>query len=407
MVGVLKNFMIMGLLFLFAFCKNSKEKDTKITGHEGHNEVYYTCSMHPQVMKDKPGNCPICGMKLIQVSKSSKVESEGVQLTELQIQLGDILTDTIKNGMLGNQMVLTATLNADQRKINAVSAKVMGRIERLYFKNVGDYVKKGDKLFDIYSEELNNAKQEYVLALTKQKILGNSVVDFTTLIESAKNKLLLWGLSRSQIRDLTIKKSSSINTTFYSPVSGNIASLDITEGEYAMEGGTIVKLVDLSSLWAEVQVYTSQLSQIDTKANVFIQFPDLPGKETTGRIEFVNPEINPQTRINLLRVSIANPGNQLKPGMPAYVTIKGKQVNGLTLPSDAVLRTSTGASVWIQTGKLSFKNKMVKIGMEDGDKVHIESGLQSGDVVVTKGAYLLNSEYIFKKGANPMEGMKM
>ena len=407
MVGVLKNFMIMGLLFLFAFCKNSKESDSKVAGHDGHNEVYYTCSMHPQVMKDKPGNCPICGMKLIKVSKSSKVESEGVQLTELQIQLGDILTDTIKNGMLGNQMVLTATLNADQRKINAVSAKVMGRIERLYFKNVGDYVKKGDKLFDIYSEELNNAKQEYVLALTKQKILGNSVVDFTTLIESAKNKLLLWGLSRSQIRDLTIKKSSSINTTFYSPVAGNIASLDITEGEYAMEGGTIVKLVDLSSLWAEVQVYTSQLSQIDTKANVFIQFPDLPGKETTGRIEFVNPEINPQTRINLLRVSIANPGNQLKPGMPAYVTIKGKQVNGLTLPSDAVLRTSTGASVWIQTGKLSFKNKMVKIGMEDGDKVHIESGLQSGDVVVTKGAYLLNSEYIFKKGANPMEGMKM
>lgn len=407
MVGVLKNFMIMGLLFLFAFCKNSKESDSKVAGHDGHNEVYYTCSMHPQVMKDKPGNCPICGMKLIKVSKSSKVESEGVQLTELQIQLGDILTDTIKNGMLGNQMVLTATLNADQRKINAVSAKVMGRIERLYFKNVGDYVKKGDKLFDIYSEELNNAKQEYVLALTKQKILGNSVVDFTTLIESAKNKLLLWGLSRSQIRDLALKKSSSINTTFYSPVSGNIASLDITEGEYAMEGGTIVKLVDLSSLWVEVQVYTSQLSQIDTKANVFIQFPDLPGKETTGRIEFVNPEINPQTRINLLRVSIANPGNQLKPGMPAYVTIKGKQVNGLTLPSDAVLRTSTGASVWIQTGKLSFKNKMVKIGMEDGDKVHIESGLQSGDVVVTKGAYLLNSEYIFKKGANPMEGMKM
>ena len=100
-----------------------------------------------------------------------------------------------------------------------------------------------------------------------------------------------------------------------------------------------------------------------------VQFPDLPGKQTTGKIEFMNPEINPQTRINLLRVSVANPGNLLKPGMPAYVTIKGKQVNTLTLPSDAVLRTGTGASVWVQTGNRSFKSKMVEIGMEDGDRV--------------------------------------
>ena len=121
----------------------------------------------------------------------------------------------------------------------------------------------------------------------------------------------------------------------------------------------------------------------------------------------MNPEINPQTRINLLRVNVPNPGNLLKPGMPAYVTIKGKQVNTLTLPSDAVLRTGTGVSVWVQTGTRSFKSRMVEIGMEDGDRVQIKSGLQSGDIVVISGAYLLNSEFIFKKGANPMEGMKM
>lgn len=407
MVKILKNFIGIGLLFLFAFCNNPKEKDTKTASHEGHDEVYYTCSMHPQVMKDKPGNCPICSMKLIQVSKSIKVESEGVQLTEQQIKLGDILTDTIKNGKLDNQMVFTTTLTADQRKINSVSAKVMGRIERLYFKNLGDYVNKGDKLYDLYSEELNNAKQEYALALTKQKILGNNVVDFTTLIESAKNKLLLWGLSSGQIRELTQKKSSSIITTFYSPVSGYISTLDLTEGEYAMEGGTILSLVNLSTLWAEVQVYSSQLSQIDTESNVEVQFPDLPGNKASGKIEFINPEINAQTRINLLRITIPNQKNMLKPGMPAYVTIKGKQSDGLTLPSEAVIRTSTGASVWLQTGKRSFKSKMVKIGTEDKDNVQIISGLQFGDIVVIKGAYMLNSEYIFKKGANPMEGMKM
>ncbi|GAB2820806.1 efflux RND transporter periplasmic adaptor subunit [Ferruginibacter profundus] len=371
------------------------------------NDVYYTCSMHPQVMQDKPGNCPICGMKLIEAKKGESTDPNEVKLSDQQIQLGNISADTIRSGMIGDKMVLTATLNADQQKINAVSARVMGRIERLYFKNLGDYVNKGDKLFDIYSEELNNAKQEYILALEKQKTLDNTIVDFTALLQSAKNKLLLWGLSEKQIQEIAEKKTTTTLTTFYSPVAGYITTLDIKEGEYTMEGGTIVRIADLSTLWAEAQVYTSLLSQIDNNAVASVQFPDLPGKQSNGKIEFMNPEINPQTRITLLRVNVANSEKLLKPGMPAYVTIKGKQVNTLTLPSDAVLRTGTGASVWIQTGNHTFKSRMVQIGMEDGERVEIKSGLQPGDVVVITGAYLLNSEFIFKKGANPMEGMKM
>ncbi len=400
-------FLVAVLIFLLGACKNNKVKDTSEAQHAAHGEIYYTCSMHPQVMKDKPGDCPICGMALIQAAKTTTPENEGVQLTEQQIQLGNILTDTIRSGMLGEQTVLTAILNIDQSKINAVSARVMGRIEQLYFKNLGDYVRKGDKLFDLYSEELNSAKQEYILALEKQKVLDNSIIDFTVLVQSAKNKLLLWGLAEAQIQALTVKKIASPLTTFYSPVSGYITTLDINEGEYTMEGGTIVRITDLSTLWAEAQVYSSQLSQIDNNAVATVQFPDLPGKKINGKIEFMNPEINPQSRINLLRINVANPGNVLKPGMPAYVTIKGKQQNTLTLSSDAVLRSGTGASVWVQTSPGSFKNIMVEIGMEEGDKVQIKSGLKFGDIVVISGAYLLNSEYIFKKGANPMEGMKM
>lgn len=404
----MKKIFIVVLVFLFAACKNKNEK---VAAHAEHNmemnDIYYTCSMHPQVMQDKPGNCPICGMKLIEAKKGGSTDPNEVKLSDQQIQLGNISTDTIRSGMIGDQMILTATLNADQQKINAVSARVMGRIERLYFKNLGDYVNKGDKLFDIYSEELNNAKQEYILALEKQKTLDNTIVDFTALLQSAKNKLLLWGLSETQIQEITLKKTTTPVTTFYSPVAGYITTLDIREGEYAMEGGTIVRIADLSTLWAEAQVYSSQLSQIDYNAIAYIQFPDLPGKQSNGKIEFMNPEINPQTRINLLRVSISNSANLLKPGMPAYVTLKGKQVSTLTLPSDAVLRTGTGTSVWVQTGDHSYKSRMVTIGMQDGDKVEIKSGLQPGDIVVITGAYLLNSEFIFKKGANPMEGMKM
>lgn len=387
-------------LLIITSCKNKK-----VTPKDP--DTYYTCSMDPQVIEYKPGKCPICHMDLTQVKKSSSTNADEILLSEQQIQLGNIQTDTIRNGAIGDRLVLSATLNFDQMKVVSVSSRVMGRIEKLYFKNIGDYVPKGSPLFDIYSEELNNAKQEYILALDKQQSLTNSFIDFTQLIQSAKNKLLLWGMSEPQISELEKNHKASPLTTFYSNASGYITSLDVKEGNYAMEGGTIVKLADLSTLWAEAQVYSSQLSAIDNNGTATVQLPDFSGKEIPGKIEFVNPEINPDTRINLVRVTISNTGNILKPGMPAYVILKNKTRQTLSLPIDAVIRDGRSASVWIKTGSHSFKNKMVIIGLENDDRIEIKSGLSAGDIVVIRGAYLLNSEYIFKKGANPMAGHDM
>jgi Cu(I)/Ag(I) efflux system membrane fusion protein len=214
-------------------------------------------------------------------------------------------------------------------------------------------------------------------------------------------------MTEVQVAELAKYKRATPTTTFYSSAAGYITELDIREGDYTMEGGTIVKLADLSSLWAEAQVYTSQLSSIDRSSIATVQLPDFDGKEIKGKIEFVNPEINPDTRINLIRVSIANPGNQLKPGMPAYVLLKSPQRRTMTLPIDAVLRDGKGATVWIQTGDKTFKTVMVQTGMETEDRIEIKSGLSMGDIVVVTGAYLLNSEYIFKKGATPMSGHDM
>ncbi len=343
-----------------------------------------------------------------QVQKKNGEGNDEIQLSEQQIQLGNIHTDTIHNGTIGDQLVLTATLNFDQMKASAVSSRVMGRIEKLYFKNLGDYVKKGAPLYDLYSEDLNNAKQEYLLVLDKQKVFSNeTAIDFDQLLQSAKNKLLLWGMSENQVKELATNQKATTTTTFYSNEAGYITNLNIREGDYTMEGGTIVKLADLSSLWAEAQVYTSQLAAIDRNSIAIVQLPDFAGKEINGRIEFVNPEINPDTRINLIRVSIPNTGNLLKPGMPAYVILKSPQRKSLTLPVDAVIRDGKGATVWIHTSSHTYKSVMVQTGLETDDRIEIKSGLKEGDVVVITGAYLLNSEYIFKKGANPMEGMKM
>lgn len=372
------------------------------------SDIFYTCSMHPQVIQNKPGNCPICGMQLIQVNNSTAANGDEIKLSAEQIELGNIHADTISKSSIGDRLVLTATLNFDQMKATSVSSRVMGRVERLYYKNLGDFVKKGVPLFDLYSEELNNAKQEFLLALDKRKAFtSETVIDFDQLIQSARNKLLLWGLSEQQINELAKSKKATPVTTFYSSASGYITQMDIREGDYVMEGGTIVKLADLSTLWAEAQVYTSQMAGINANSIATVQLSDFENKEITGKIDFVNPEINPDTRINLIRVSIPNPGNQLKPGMPAYVILKSPKQQSLTLPIDAVIRDGKGATVWLQTGSNSFKSVMVETGLEADDRIEIKSGLKEGDVVVINGAYLLHSEYIFKKGADPMSGMKM
>ncbi|MBK8844893.1 MAG: efflux RND transporter periplasmic adaptor subunit [Saprospiraceae bacterium] len=389
---------IASLLLVFASCKS--KKTTAVNKDE-----YYTCSMHPQIMEDKPGNCPICHMELIVVKRANTAADE-ILLNDEQIRLGNIQTDTIRNGMIGDKMILTATLNTDESKVNSINARIMGRIDRLYFKNMGDYVSKGAHLYDLYSEELNNAKQEYIVAVEKQQSLDNSIIDFNRLVQSAKTKLLLWGMSEAQVNELTKTKKASPLTSFYSNESGYITELPVMEGQYVSEGSTIVKLADLSSLWAEAQVYTSQLSAIDLKGTAIVQFPDIPGKEWKGKIEFANPEIVSDSRLNLVRVSIPNSAGLLKPGMPAYVSIKSKELNTLTLPSDAVLRDGKMNIVWVQSGKNSYKMKMVQTGLESGDRLEIKSGLQNGDVVVTRGAYLLKSEFVFKKGGNTMAGME-
>ena len=398
----MRYFIFLLMILLLSACKNKKATVEK------KQDVYYTCSMDPQVIEYKPGKCPICHMELTQVKKTNGEDNDEIHLSEQQIQLGNIQTDTIRDGSIGNEIVLTGTLNFDQLKTTAVSSRVMGRIEKLYFKNSGDYVRKGSPLYDLYSEELNNAKQEYLLALEQKKTFANeSTIDYEQLLQSAKNKLLLWGLTEAQITELGISRKATPLTTFYSTASGFITQLEIREGDYIMEGGTVVKLADLSTLWAEAQVYTSQMSEINAGSLATVQLPGFDGKEIKGRIEFINPEINPDTRINLIRVSIPNPNNQLKPGMPAYVVLKSPQRKTLTLPINAVLRDGKGATVWVKTGTHSFKNKMVSVGLESNDQIEITSGLNAGDIVVISGAYLLQSEYIFKKGANPMTGHDM
>jgi Cu(I)/Ag(I) efflux system membrane fusion protein len=267
-------------------------------------------------------------------------------------------------------------------------------------------VHKGDKLYNIYSEELNSAKQEYVTILL-QKNIDITLVNYPALVEAAKEKLVLWGMSNEQINQLEKTKEVPTETSFYSNQDGYITDLNSKEGDYVTEGGAILQLADMSTLWAEAQVYTSQLAGFDQRGTATVQIPDLNNLQINGHIDFINPEIDPNTRINLVRITIPNINKQLHPGMPVYVLINGNQHTAISLPIDAVLRDENGATIWIEKRPGVYVARMVKTGSDDGYSIEITSGLQPGEVVVTSGAYLINSEYIFKNGSNPMAEMKM
>lgn len=379
----------------FAACTNKKNAVDP--------DVYYTCSMDPQVVSDKPGKCPICKMELTPVKKSSVKQTDDIQLSEQQVKLGNIMTDTIRIGNMGEEIVLNGIVNVNGNAAGSVNARLMGRIEKLYVKNEGDYVSKGMPLYELYSEELNNAKQEFVLTLQRRKLFEEqSVIDFEQIVLSARNKLRLWGMTESQIQALERSGKSSVTTTFYSDKSGYVTSLDITEGSYVMEGGTILQLTNLSTLWVEAEVYASQLSRIPRGALAQVEISGVP--TTNGRIEFASPELAAGSRINKVRITVNNTGNRLTPGMPAYIRVKTLQRNSLHLPADAVIREKNGATVWLSTGEGTFRSQMVTLGMESDGLVEILHGLKEGDVVVVSGSYLLHSEFVFKRGADPMAG---
>lgn len=420
---------IISVLLLFTACKNKKQVSVN-------SDTKYTCSMHPQIIKDEPGKCPICHMDLIAVhqmksdtaqptmnmparpsggdssdnmdrSSGNTSMSNEIELSEEQIRLGNIHADTIGTSGFGSSTVLTGTINFNEKNIETISSRVKGRIEKLYYKNAGDFVGKGSKVFEFYSEELNSAKQEYLLLLQRKKTVDNAVIDFNQLLQAAKNKLLLWGMTASQVRALEQSGKSSYTTTVYSSADGYITSLNVSEGAYVMEGQSLLRLANTSSLWVEAQVYATQLAQLNRSGSVTVRIPELGNKEIAGTIAFVNPEINPQTRINLLRVNIPNTGNQLKPGMAAYIILNNSQKNTISVPLDAVIRNGNATYVWVKSDVTKFKMRSITIGTSNGDQIEITSGLKNGDVVVTSGTYLLNSEYLLRNGGNSMEGMKM
>jgi len=362
--------------------------------------------MDPQIKEDKPGKCPICHMGLTPI-KHNDTEVNEISLSKQQIQLGNITTQTISEANRSLEQSYTGVLTINQERIKTISARSMGRIEKLYFKTTGDYVNKGDAAYVLYSEDIAIAKQDYVLAYKQLSMPGDFGKNAKNLLGAAKQKLLFFGLTNAQIESIKTSKDVSPRTIFYSTYSGTISEIMMTEGSYAMEGSGIIKLADLNSLWLETQVNVNYAKNLKIGQNASITFTDYPDKTINAKVSFINPEINPDSRLLLIRMEIPNPNLLLKPGMQAIAKLSQPRQKGLFIPIDAVIREENSAYIWVEKRLGIFENLMVETGVETDGMIEIKSAIDPAKKVVITGAYAINSEYIFRKGSDPMEGMKM
>jgi Cu(I)/Ag(I) efflux system membrane fusion protein len=398
--------LIISILSLFTACK---PKPAQQAVAQAQSKAYYTCSMHPQVHEEHPGNCPICSMKLIKVelTESGSKDAGNITLTATQIALAGIRTDTVREENTGSEKTLTGTVTTDENKAEAISARIAGRVQQLFVRTTGEKISAGQPVYSIYSDDLQEAEKEYLLAKTQQKLLHNPDVDYQQLVNAAVNKLQLWGLSPGQIKVLAATGKVAATTTVLAKVGGTVSDISIHEGDYVTEGMTVLKVQALSSLWVEAQLYANETGNYHQNDRVSVSFPDLGGQVIYGKVEFINPELSEASKVDLLRISIPNSQGLIRPGMQAYIAVAGSKQHSLAVPASAILASGKGTMVWIKNTDGSFSPRMITSGPGNSTFVPILSGLNPGDIVVTNGAYLLNSESIFKNGDNAMGGMKM
>lgn len=379
--------------------------------HAGHAEAKeessaakYTCPMHPNVVQDGPGKCPVCGMDLVPKTANTNASTDDLMLSDSQIKLANITTQKVSVQSIGQTVLVNGKLVANEDLSKVISTRAAGRVEKLFVKETGRTIQKGQPLYELYSETLLTLQREFLLAKEQYDALGSTETRYKSFLDASRRKLILYGLSNSQVEDLAKNKNVQNRITFLSPASGIVTEISVAEGQYVSEGGPLIRIEDTSNLWLEAELYPNEatLAKVGDKINVRVTgFENQP---LEAKVTFLSPEFRANTQIMSMRASISNPTLALKPGMQAQVFFSHSTKNALSLPVDAVIRDGRGTHVYVQRGHNTFRPQMVKTGIEDFEKVEITEGLVEGDTVAVTGAYLLYSEIILKKGTDPMAG---
>ena len=381
------------MMLLVTACKDDK------VSKQADVALKYTCPMHPQIVQEKAGTCPICKMDLVAVSKKSN-SSVSVMLSASQIQLANIRTIKVGTGSFNASKVLSGRLVTNPEQTVLISSRVAGRIEKLFVKETGRRVSKGEPIAQIFSEELQVLQQDYLLQIKQVAAFPGEKV-YRSLRDAALNKLKLFGYSNPQILALEKNSRPLPTVTVYAGTSGVVNEIGVSEGQYISEGSTILRIENFNRLWVEADVYPSELSQASVGSLLKISINGFPQLSKSARVDFVSPALDPSTQRLTIRASVDNFSGLLQPGMQANVFLSsGKMTKAVSLPLEAVIRDESGSQVWVKSGKNSFTAHHVVTGAEDANQIIITSGISNGEEIVSSGAYLLHSEFILKRGAS-------
>jgi len=366
----------------------------------------YTCPMHPFIETDRPAACPICNMTLVPKAGDSQPAHaasgaaagiENVAINPTQRVMLSVATAKAARMELQAGTVAMGRVTWDERKVATVSARFGGRVERLYVDFTGTRVVKGQPLLDIYSPELVATQREYLLALEgMERIKVDQNPDAREmsrrLVQASRSRLALWGITDAQIAELEKTKEPRNVFPVIAPVSGIVRQRQVTTGQYVTEGAALYAIGQLASVWVQAEVYESEVGKVAMGSPAVLTTDAFPGTEFQGKVSFVDPFFNPDTRTLRVRIELQNPGERLKPDMFVRVALQGRKGTALAVPESAVLSTGERKVVWVETGPNVFQPRDVRVGHRAGGYYEILSGLSEGETVVSSGGYLIDSE---------------
>ena len=349
----------------------------------------WTCSMHPQIRSNEPGQCPICGMDLIALEEPGN-NSLSLEMTEEAIKLGKIATTKVTLSTPEKEILLQGKVKSDERNISLITSRFPGRIEKLYVDFTGMTVKKGQKLASIYSPELVTAQQELLEAIKYKETNP-------PLYQAARNKLRLWNITDTQIDEIEQGQAPKTELDVLAPVSGVVKKRQVSLGEYVKEGTPLFELVDLSRVWILFEGYESDLPWIKVGDKIEYTVSALPGESYTGRVKFIDPTVNPATRSVGIRLETSNPGRKLKPEMFTNGRITAQlplKESALSIPKSSVLWTGKRSVVYVKvpnTAQPTFEFREVVLGPDLGSHFVVESGLEEGEEIVSNGTFQVDA----------------
>ncbi|HEX2983661.1 MAG TPA: efflux RND transporter periplasmic adaptor subunit [Ignavibacteriales bacterium] len=374
--------------------------------HEGHDQTrqaakadLYYCPMHPEVTSDKPGVCPICHMDLVKrtdTGASSQSMGNTIMLSDQDITLANISTIKVGKKKLSGTVKTFGYLDFAEPNRKTISSRFSGRIEKLFANQTGEYVKAGSPLFEIYSPDISQAQNDYLIAYRNNK--NNSNQTSAMMLNSSRKKLELLGITGKQVKELEQTGEVQLTITYYSPYSGTVLEKKINEGAYVNEGTALYEIADLSVLWNITEAYISDLSYIKVGDNAEMTMQAYPGEVFKGRITFIYPVANSESRTVKVRSEFVNKGNKLKPQMFTETSFSRSAAEGIVVPDEAVIITGERNVVWVRVGGNSFSPRNVQLGAKFGSEYQVLSGLKAGEEIAATGAYLLDSESQLKGG---------